>query len=177
MTFTRRATEFLIGLFMIIAGIILIVLPVEGYRIVVKTILVLFVARGLKLLFYYFAMARFMVGGMWILYKGIIYVDLGIFLLRLSSEPKLYVILYLVGGLGFYGILHIVRATEAKSAGNSSWKYQMILGCAVLIFAIVCLFFINDIRVLTFIFSIGIINSGISHIVNSLRNSAIIYVE
>ena len=118
MTTIQRIKKVLGGLIMAITALVLLVIKSEygyiGIMIILSCWLTIY---GLKDIIYYFTMARFMTGGRMLLYKGILFFDFGVVTASLSSFPKIYVILYLVGIYGFLGLVRILRALEAKKYG------------------------------------------------------------
>ena len=94
------------ALMMVLFGVILIFFPDEGLMVVATIFGVLLIIAGIRALGYYFQMARYMVGGRVVLFRGIILLDLGAFTMTLTDIPRMSLVLYLLGShaLAFCGI-------------------------------------------------------------------------
>ena len=93
MTKTKRIGNILVGIVLIGFAYLLMAEPDEGLPIVVGLVGLGMTMRGLGTLLYYFQMARFMVGGKLTLYRGIIFLDFGIFTVSLVNHRGLFMIL------------------------------------------------------------------------------------
>ena len=123
---------------------------------------------GLRVLLYYFSMARHMVGGKRILYQGLIIFDLGIFTLTVVDNPKIYIILYLLG----------IHAFAGRFEGP--WRMDMasgVVNVSIAILAVVCGFFLNNMQDIVYIYASGLFYSAVLKIVNALRKTSIIYIQ
>ena len=106
----QRIKIVLSGIVMILGGILLFLAPISGYRIVILVLSVSFILTGIRQLVYYGTMARFMVGGRSILYRGIIILDVGLFTASLSDIPRMYVVIYLAVMNAFSGLIIMAKA-------------------------------------------------------------------
>ena len=177
MGLTKRVINFITGIIIILFGILMMIPSEDGYTIVLRLLVLALIANGIKELWFYFTMARYMVGGIYIFYKGIFLLDAGLFAINLHNVPRQYAMLYLIGGLAFAGIVSILHAMEVRKLESGKWKSGMVLGIIQLVLAIVCLFFLNDPDILTFVYGLGLLNSGFSRVTAALRRSAIVYVK
>ncbi|MCR5338530.1 MAG: hypothetical protein K6E75_08225, partial [Lachnospiraceae bacterium] len=114
MTKLQRAGQLIWGLCMIIISLILMIVPREGYYVVIGILSLVYTVKGINTIIYYFTMARFMVGGKNSLYMGIILLDFGVLTGTLNDVPHYYVLLYLIAIHAFSGVVEILRAFEAK---------------------------------------------------------------
>ena len=177
MTKIKRITEIIIGLIMVAYGLIMISFQDDAYRAAVSLLSLTFAFMGLKYLFYYFTMARFMVNGRMILYKGVILFDFGLVSASLIDMPKIYLLTYLVSIHALTGAVDILRAMEARRFGARSWKLKFSHGIGNLILAACCLIFIKKINIAVNIFAIGLIYSGIIRIITAFRKTSLIYIR
>ena len=79
MTRSKRVLEVLTGLVMFVAGAAFFFSGTESSVMVMLILIQLgMTIRGFRTLFYYFSMARYMVGGKNVLYRSFILLDLGV---------------------------------------------------------------------------------------------------
>lgn len=159
-----------------LAGIFMMFMPEDTYELIAFILCVSLLLYGLKTIIYYFTMARFMVGGRLVLYRGVIIFDLGFFLATIMDVPKIYVMGYLFIIHAFYGMIDILKTTESLHYRAKSWKLSCIQGVGNLVLSITCLVNIRSLKAATFIYAIGLIYSGIMHIIQSLRNTNSVYI-
>ena len=130
MTSMQRAKKILAGLIMLLCSGGMFYDPENGLYIVALLLSGSLIAYGIRCLSLYIFMARHMVGGKAILYRGIIILDLGVFTLSMVDNPKFYVIFYLLGIHAFAGVLDIMRTLEARRYGAPSWRRSLLDGPA-----------------------------------------------
>ncbi|MBQ9504144.1 MAG: hypothetical protein IJU93_03960 [Lachnospiraceae bacterium] len=172
----RRISNILLGIVMIVAGIIL-GLRRNGYYLAIVILGLLLVFRGFMKLIYYLVMARYMVGGKRILFTAIFMLDLGGFSLTLADIPRIFVLLYLLVIYASAGVIHILRSIEAKKQQSPTWRGTLVLGLGNIIIATLCVSFRRDDVLVGWLFAAGIIYSGLIRIINSLRSTAIVYIQ
>lgn len=177
MTKTKRIVNIILGIIMLICSGILLIDPDEGCDLIVILLQLSLAIRGLQLLFYYFSMARYMVGGIATLYRGLITLDLGLFLLNLSGSQRRTTMLYLIGMLAFSGLVDALRAMDARRMEAQTWRYQMISGVIKILIAISCLFHLDSAQNLTMVFCGGLTYSAVYKIISACRKTAIVYIE
>ncbi len=180
MNYFQRIRKIIAGMLFIFAGIILILFAEYGYMFILLALGLYLLVYGIRMMLYYFTMARLMVGGKTILYKGIILLDLAMFTLSLSSLRPTYLILYLVGIYAAYGVIDILRSFEAKKIESPEWKFKFISGLLNLLVAISAVVFglvmrSSDIPV--YIYCVGLIWSGVSRIISAFRRTAVVYIQ
>lgn len=175
MTAAKRFLNVLSSLVTLLCSVIMLLFPDEGYAFVILFLDISLILYGLRMLVYYFTMARFMVGGIATFYKSIFAIDLGLFVFNLDQVPQKYAMLYLLFGLAFSGAVDILRSFESRRL-KTSWRLHISYGVVKLGTAIVCLFFLNSVRLLTLVYCIGLIHSAILSFFNSFRRTAIVYV-
>ena len=96
MSISQKFISFISGCLMIVFGILMLTLEEDGYEAVLLILETALMLSGIQQLFYYFTMARNMVGGIYIFYKGILLLDAGLFALNLDKVPEQYGMLYLI---------------------------------------------------------------------------------
>ena len=114
MTSVQRVKKVLAGILMLVCCFALVTDPETGFYFVALILSVSLFLYAARSLIYYFTMARHMVGGKSILFRGIIVLDLAVFTFSMVDDPKLYIILYLLGIHAFAGLMGILRALEAR---------------------------------------------------------------
>lgn len=172
----RRLSRLLYGIFMLASAILLIAFPKDGALFVVAIIDIVLLIYGLRMLIYYFALSRFMVGGIMTLYKSIIVIDFGLFLFYLDEIPYKIVMLYLIGLMAFNAVRSILSAHEMKRLGNTAWKRRFIYGVIKLAFALGSFFAHDSMEVVTIMYSLGLIHAAVFNIESAFKKSAIIYI-
>ena len=176
MTKPQRVKEVIFGVLMIAAGLFFCINPTENYPLITAVLCFGMMFRGIKLLIFYFRMARYMVDGRSLLYQAVIMIDLGLFTGTLTQVPLMYVMLYLVAIHIFTGAIDILRAIESKKYG-SSWKVKLTTGIVNVLMAVACLVFIKMTAIAVMIYAVGIIYAGIMRIVSACRKSTIVYIQ
>lgn len=173
----QRVTNVLSGLLMILLGVWMIFSPKMTFSVVAAILSISLTVYGVRYLFFYFTMARHMVGGKLMLFVGIIVLDLGAFTATLVDTPRIYIILYLLGVHAFTGVIDILRALEAKSYGGSTWKLSVVNGAVEILIALTCAVFLKSDEVLICIYAAGLIYSALVRIASAFRRTAIVYIQ
>lgn len=176
MTAAKRIFNIFYGLAMIVCCILMVIYPDSGYNFVIVILDLALIIYGLRLLFYYFTMARFMVGGIATFYKSIVVLDFGLFVFSLEIVPQQFAMLYLIFCFAFSGVVDILRAAESRQLGGR-WRYHFFYGLVKLAIAVICLFFLDSLRIMTAVFCIGLLHSAVFCITSAFRKTAIVYVE
>lgn len=168
------------GLVMIAAGAWLLYDPVHGLKAVAVVFSISCTFRGFQILLYYLTMARHMVSGKVMLYRGMIYLDIGVLTTALFDNARIYIILYLAVLHGFYGIVDILRSRESRSVGYSGWKWAALSGMTNLLLAVAVLvggLYIDSGRVVVYIYAGGLIYSACIRIAGAFRKTDIVYIQ
>ena len=176
MTKTQRVKNILLGLLMILVGLLFMLSPTSFYPAITGLLCLGLIIRGIRLLFFYFSMARHMVNGRSMLYQAVILIDLGLFAGSLTQVPLIYVMIYLAIIHLFTGVIDILRALEAKKYG-SSWKLNLSHGIVNVLIAFTCIIFIKITWLAVTIYSIGLIYSGAMRIGTALRKNRMVYIQ
>jgi len=176
MSKAMRIENIIIGLLIILGSILLILSPDYGHLIVLAILAIGLLVKGVGMIIYYFTMARHMVGGLMLLFYGIVFLDLGLFACGLTDVPKLYIMIYLMIGLIFSGAIDILKAFESKSIEAPSWKNSLIHGVICIVLPIISLLLTNSEGILIFAYAISIFCTGVSRIATSFKRTAVAYI-
>ncbi len=176
MTIWQRLRKILFAFLMILIGIAMLAFGERAYMAIIGVFSISLEIIGLRMLWFYFRMARHMVGGRTILFRGVLFFDFGIFTGSLAWVPRGYVLMYLAGTLAFSGIVDLVGANEARGI-NSSWKFKTFQGVVKVMFAIICLIFMRSGARVVNICAAGFIFSAVMSIVNALRRQQVITID
>ena len=176
MTKFQRVKEIFYGIAIILAALLMICSPSDGYIIIIAILSLWFTFRGLSTIIYYLTMSRFMVGGRESLFMGVIMMDFGILTGTFTSIPHYYVLLYLVAMHGFSGVVEILRAMEARNTG-ASWRLKMSHGIIDFAMAMICIIWLKQPNVTVIIYSVGLLYSAILRIISACRKTKLVYIQ
>ena len=174
MTKFQRLRRILFGILMIIVAGIMVEYADKAYIAILVFIGWGFLATGVGSMFYYFTMARFMVGGRRALYIGVILMDFGIITMSLSDVPGIYVLLYLAILHAFAGVIEILRARETRKNGSKHFKLKLSHGIIDVCLALCCIIFLKNTKLAVFIYSFGLIYSGIMYVISGFRRTVML---
>ena len=118
MTRFQKITTISMALLSITIAVIMLFLPDIGYMFILLIVSLALVVAGIRGLYNYFTLSRFMVGGKRSLYMGIFFLDMGIFTSTLYDLPKTYILIYLAIIHGFSGLVEVLRVYETKKGGS-----------------------------------------------------------
>lgn len=177
MTRIQKLNNIILGIIMILVAVYMILRPLDGYLVMLLLLSFGLALKGIKELFYFFTMARFMVGGKFSLYKGVFLLDIGLFTASLSDIPRSYIMIYLVIINAFAGFVEILRVMETRRYGSKSWKLKFSHGVFNILLALLCIVFIGRQRTVILVYSIGIIYSAIIRIISAFRKTTFIYIQ
>lgn len=175
MTKTRRVTNVIAGVLMILGALFLALDADEVYPLIITILGISLLIASLRGLIYYISMARHMVGGRSVLYTAVIMLDVGLFTLTLTNVPLYCVVLYLAGIHCFAGFVDILRAMESRRLQAPSWKLNFSSGMINIILAGLCLVFIGVVEVAVYVYCAGLFYSGLTRIIQGFRRKKILY--
>lgn len=173
----QRVENILLGAGTILLGVAMMAFPESGFYIAVFILILTQMFTGIRLLVYYFTMARFMVGGRSILFRAVIVLDLAAFTYALSDIPRVYVIVYLIAYHAFAGAIDVMRAMEAKRFEAPSWKINMGYGLVNIGIAAACCIFAGSVEMIVYVYAAGLLYSGVDRIVSAFRRTAVVYIQ
>ena len=172
-----RITEIIGSILMIILAVIFIIDDTFGYAIIVAALSLYFLIQGIKSLWFYIRMGRYMVGGRRLLYEGLLILDLGLFTMGLDVIPTVYVMIYLGVIYVVNGGIQILNAVEAKKVDSPHYKSKLVNGAINILIGILCFVFIRSNEVLVLVISAGLIYNAITKIVTATRRQSLVYVQ
>lgn len=180
MTRSRRVVDVLYGIVMFIAGFSFFTSQVEN-SVLAMLVLIQFgmTFRGLRALYYYLTMARYMVGGKNVLYRSFIWLDLGTMAGALVGHRIIYAVIYLAILHTFSGIVSIFRANESRSYG-AHWKLKMAYGVTNILIAaavVVGSAVYKQPLVMTYIYGAGLMYSAVLRIASAFKRTNIVYIQ
>ncbi len=177
MTKLQRIKNIIYGLILLASGMILLFVPDDAFVFLLLLLSTTLLISGLNTLVYYFTMARFMVDGKMMLYKGIIIFDFGVLTASLVDVPRQFVLVYLIGVHAFSGLVELLRAMEARRYGGKNWRLKMGHGFVNVITCIICIIFLNNTNTVVIVYALGILYSGALTLVSAFRRTAFVYIQ
>ena len=180
MTNIQRIEKILAGLFMLACCVLMVYKPDVGFYVVALILSLMLLIYALRCILYYFTMGRHMVGGKSILFRGIIVLDLAVFTISMVDDPKMYIILYLLGIHAFAGLTDVLRALEARRYGAPAWRWTMVLGIGnfmIAVLAVIAGLFFADTKDLVYLYAACLFYSACMQIASAFRKTAIVYIQ
>ena len=176
----RRVLNVLSGIGMIRVGALLMLMDTSGgLRWVLLFIQIGMTFRGLGSLYYYLKMARYMVGGRRVLYRGMIYLDLGVLAGSLFDHPVTYTVIYLAAIHVFAGAVSVMRANESRKIGGH-WRLRLIYGITDLMLAaavVIAGVVLDRPEIAAYVYGVGLIYTAILRIAGAFRRTDIVYIQ
>lgn len=180
MTRSKRVLEVLTGLVMFVAGAAFFFSGTESSVMVMLILIQLgMTIRGFRTLFYYFSMARYMVGGKNVLYRSFILLDLGVLAGSLVGYSMIYAAIYLAALHAFDGLVSIFRANESRLNG-AHWRMKMAYGVTGILIAIAVILgnaVFKEPLVTTYVYGAGLMYTAVLRIVSAFKRTRIVYIQ
>ncbi len=180
MSWLQRIRIAISGILLIFAGLLFILLPDIKYLLLLAGLTIYLLIYGIRMMIYYFTMARLMVGGKSILYKSIIMLDLAMFTASLTDLSPVHLIIYLVGIYAASGVVDILRSLEAKKLDAPEWKRRFAFGLFNImtgIAAAAAAILFRSTEIPEYIYGCSLIWSGITGISTVFRKTGTIYIQ
>ena len=152
---------------------------IHGIKLILIVIQTTMSLRGLQAIAYYLSMGRHMVGGQNVLYRGMIFLDLGMFTSSIADNPAGFLIAYIAAVDAFTGLVSILHSLEAKRNGSLKWKNDFIFGLVSVFLAVIVLiggFVLKRPYVSVCAYAFGLIYSSVMQITSAFRRNAIVYI-
>lgn len=173
----QRVRSVLLGIAAIVVGIEVLAAPGEnGLLVAMLLIIGMVLVAGLRLIGSYLSMGRHMVGGLSLLVRGIIMLDVAAFAFTIVDEPNLYVALYLLGANFYAGGTAAFRVLDAYKTGARHWRLTLAHSVLSIGLAVACLVYLGNQDVLKLIFCISLFTSGFARITRSLTETDVIHI-
>jgi uncharacterized membrane protein HdeD (DUF308 family) len=170
-----KIKNLVIGLAMLVFAVLLFLNPTYGPPVIIALTAIGLLLEGISSLIFYCTMAVHMTGGRKLLFRSILILDLGAFLLTGFTGSSTLIMMYLMGFLAVSGGISIIRALESKKEG-APWKGKVAGGAIAIAAFIVGSIFMSNPLTMVIIFCLGLLYSGINRIVNVFRKTAVIYI-
>ena len=106
--------------------------------------------------------------------------DLGVFILTTVDDPKLFIVVYLLGVHAFSGVMGVMRALEARRYASPSWKWSLIGGLAnlaVAVLAVIAGLFLRSTADLSYLYAACLLYSACVQLAAAFRRTAIVYIQ
>ncbi len=172
----QRIRSFLSGIVMLLGGVALIFFEDKSLTLITLIIGISLLVMGLNALFYYFTMARYMVGGKAALVSALFMLDFGAFTIAMYDASRLVTLMYLTGLYAFTGLVSILRAIEIRRY-KGPWKLRLAQGVGSAVIAAACIFSRGDGALLVLLYSAGLIYSAILRIIAAFRKTELVFVQ
>ena len=180
MTKFGRVMNAISALFMIAVAVLMFFLDaIHGLKLVMIVVQAGMTLRGLQAIVYYFSMARHMVGGKNVLFRGMIFLDLGVLAGTIFEHPAVYILIYISALHIFTGAVSALRANESRKIG-SSWRLKMAYGItniALALIVVICGIAFGRLSIVVWVYSVGLIYSSVLNIISSFRKTEIVYIQ
>lgn len=180
MSLMQRVRRIISALFLILMAVLIVIQGENGLPLAALIISLSLILYALQTLVFYFSMARHMVDGKFVLFKGVILLDLGVLTLSVTDNASRFLVLYLLAAHAFTGGISILRALEARRFGALSWRLRLTEGIVNLFIAGVALvfgLFLGSLRTVCWIYASGLIYSALFKLVGAFRKTAIVYIQ
>ncbi len=177
MTRFQRIKSLIHGVGVMAAGVAMVLYPNDTYVFVILFLSLGLLISGIDRLIYYFTMARYMVGGRTILYRGIVFLDFALFTMSLSDVPKIYILMYLAMVHAFSGLVDILRAVEAKGYSAKNWRLKLFHGILNVCVAISCFVFLKNPKTAVLVYGVGLVYSGFLRLVSAFRKTTFAFIR
>lgn len=102
--------------------------------------------------------------------------DFGIFTLSVADIPTQYIMLYLLIGYLFYGLIDILRAKEMYKRKLVSWQFKLLMGAGNTSIGVLCLAQLGSNAMAVYIYCAGLVWSALGRIASAFCRSAVVYV-
>jgi len=175
MSIPKRIGNVVLALIMIIGAVIILLVPEIGYPVAMGYISIYLIVKGIVLFVYYFSMARHMVGGRNELFKGLIYLDCGLYLFFSVAVPQQFVLSFILIVIGIDAVIHLIRAVQLKKAGASLWKPKIIMAAIGICAIIVANVFTGSPEVFGWIYALWIFSEAAEKLYYSFRKTKLFY--
>ncbi len=175
----QRIRKILVSLFMIIWAVLIWILNIyygTGYEVILFGMISYLLIHSIRLLVFYFTMARFMNGGNSMFYRGILLLNLAVFTFSLNSFPKALLVAYLVGSIMVTSILQIFHAFESKKI-NGHWKIPLFNGILTIGVTLFILVFIKIDEAIILIYTLALLIDAIDRFIMAFRPNKLITIQ
>ena len=177
MTKLQKIRNSLFGIAMMVAAVVMAYKPTDAYESVIVFMALGFFVTSIATLGYYFTMAKYMVGGRMILYRGVVLFDFAILTGSITDVPRFYVSIYLAVLHLFSGLVEILRSREARASGGRGWRLKLFHGIFNMSIAIGCIVLARRVNTAVYMYCFGIFYSGLIRVIQSFRKTTFVYIR
>ncbi|MCQ2796019.1 MAG: hypothetical protein MJ213_01735 [Bacilli bacterium] len=165
------------SLLLILIGILIFVLPSpDDFLVVCYLVGTIITAKGFIKFIYYLTSARHMIGGGKIFINSFLLMDLGLLAFLVLLIKLSFGLYYIVGILGIYGFIDIIRSFELKKYRYKTWLFKLLQGLLIIAVGVICPIFLKDQDIILLIASITCVILGIVGIIKSFTKSMVEYI-
>ena len=118
-----------------------------------------------------------MVGGKKILYRGILYLDIGVVLLSASMLPDIFLSFCLAAVLLYNGAMQIPSIILQKTSQISTWKFNALYSGIMLLGAVLCTVFYHNQDVVVCSFAIAAIFGACYNIYDATKKTSVAFIQ
>lgn len=170
-----RIKNVVIGVVLILFALLLLIWPRFGTPLIMMVFGIGLLIYGLYSLIFFCRMAIHMVGGKRIFFRGILLLDLGIFLMSSFRGSERLVFLYMLVLLAASGAIDLVRALDYRKQG-AAWLLRAVSGVVCIAILIAGLIYRRNPNTMVYIFCLALLFTAISRIVSAFRKTAVLYI-
>lgn len=170
-----RFRNLILGIIMLVFAMVLLIWPQFGTPMIMLVAGIGLLIYGIYSLIFYCTMAVHMVGGKRILFRSVLLLDLGVFMLSSYRGSERLILLYLLVLLAAYGAIDLVRALEFRKE-KAAWRVRAASGVLCIVIMIAAFVFRKNPNTLVYIFCLGLISAALGKIASVFRKTAVIYI-
>jgi uncharacterized membrane protein HdeD (DUF308 family) len=180
MKLRNRILHILIAAGLIFVSVLLILLSVEGTKLIALIMGFSLLIYGIRSLVAFFIKFRYIVGGRMQLYIGIIVMDLGLLIISSFGSANFkgsnyLILIYLLGFRLVTGGIGVARAIEAKKNG-APWKIRLAAGIVSLATVLLGIIFFTDPESVVDIYVLGLLFSAVEHFIAAFRREKVVSI-
>ncbi len=173
---SSRILNLIIAAALLVFVIVIIAVPDRSPYLIVIVLGIGLMLYGLHGLVFFFTMARHMIGGKRIFFRGLLCLDLGVFIFSgYNNGSDLLILLYLVVYLFLSGVIALLHAREAKRS-SSPWKLHFVQAIFNLGIGVIGLIFIRSIYAVVYVFAAYLTITALNRLLTAMRRNAVIFI-
>lgn len=174
MNLLQRIKAIFSAVLLLLCAGIFIAAPENGHDIVLILMTLTFLFGGLRHLLFYATMARHMVGGRHILWKGLFYLEVGLCTAGMTQVSPTVIMIYLTAGYLFDGATELFKVYEGRSTRDIHWLMYLASGLLHLVIAYECLRHHNSPQLISGLYAFGLVAMAFVRIASIFKRTAIV---
>lgn len=147
-----------------------------SYFLILIALLVVMLFYGIRQVFFFFTMAIYATGGRFILYRGILFIDLALFTISLNHVPVRFIMIYLIGMLVFAGGIKIFQALDTMKL-KGFWLPKLLQGIIIIGLALYAMTHLEKPLVVSYIYSNVLVYEAFMRIASAFTPTNIITIQ